>query len=85
LFLAFMPIRILWAQDLEPRSYANTPVGMNFLLVGYAYSDGDVAIDPSTPWEDGKAKLHAAVVVRSASRIRSIRCRDISSTVSGVV
>jgi hypothetical protein len=49
------------AQDLEPRSYANTPVGMNFLLMGYFYSDGDVATDPSLPLEDGKVTLHGAV------------------------
>src|SRR5262249_55470613 len=26
------------AQDLEPRAYANTPVGMNFLIAGYGVS-----------------------------------------------
>ena len=26
-----------YAQDLEPRAYANTPVGLNFLLAGYSY------------------------------------------------
>jgi hypothetical protein len=25
------------AQDLEPRSYSNTPVGLNFLIAGYGY------------------------------------------------
>ena len=30
------------AQDLEPRAYANTPVGLNFLIGGYAYSKGTV-------------------------------------------
>ena len=67
LFLVLIPIRILWAQDLEPRSYANTPVGMNFLLVGYAYSDGDVAVDPSAPLEDGKVKVHAPVAAYARS------------------
>jgi hypothetical protein len=37
------------AQDLEPRAYANTPTGMNFLLLGYAFSQGGVATDPSVP------------------------------------
>jgi hypothetical protein len=27
------------AQDLEPRAYVNTPVGINFLIAGYAYSE----------------------------------------------
>jgi hypothetical protein len=36
------------AQELEPRSYANTPVGLNFLLAGYGYTQGKLAFDPST-------------------------------------
>src|SRR4029450_13481641 len=31
------------AQDLEPRAYSNTPVGMNFLILGYIYTRGDAA------------------------------------------
>ena len=34
------------AQDLEPRSYSNTPVGLNFLIAGYAYAEGKIAFDP---------------------------------------
>ena len=26
------------AQDLEPRAYSNTPIGLNFLIAGYAYN-----------------------------------------------
>ncbi len=44
------------AQDLEPRSYANTPIGLNFLIAGYAYQAGDVATDPSLPLEDAKVR-----------------------------
>jgi hypothetical protein len=35
------------AQDLEPRTYANTPVGVNFLIAGYGYSKGGLATDTS--------------------------------------
>jgi hypothetical protein len=35
------------AQDLEPRAYAASPVGGNFLVVGGGRSSGDVLIDPS--------------------------------------
>jgi hypothetical protein len=31
------------AQQLEPRAYANLPIGLNFLLAGYTYSQGDVS------------------------------------------
>jgi len=47
------------AQSLEPRAYANAPVGLNFLIAGYAYSTGGVAIDPSVPLENGHARVHA--------------------------
>src|SRR5215510_10771608 len=30
------------AQDLEPRAFANTPVGLNFLIGGYACGHGRV-------------------------------------------
>lgn len=41
-----------YAQDLEPRAYSNTPVGMNFLLTGYAHSEGAVVMDPAVPLKD---------------------------------
>src|SRR5260370_784777 len=34
------------AQDAEPRSYSNTPVGLNFLIAGHVYSEGKMAFDP---------------------------------------
>jgi hypothetical protein len=45
------------AQDLEPRAYTNTPVGMNFLLVGYQYSEGGLIFDPALPITDANAKV----------------------------
>jgi hypothetical protein len=50
------------AQQLEPRTYSNTPVGMNFLLLGYAYTTGDVAFDTSAPIEDGHITVHSALL-----------------------
>ncbi|TSA00124.1 MAG: hypothetical protein D4R80_01880 [Deltaproteobacteria bacterium] len=37
LLFAAKPAR---AAELEPRAYANAPVGLNFLIAGYAYSEG---------------------------------------------
>jgi hypothetical protein len=51
-----------YAQDLEPRAFANTPVGMNFLIGAYAYSKGTVGTDPSVPLTDTEVKLNSAVV-----------------------
>jgi hypothetical protein len=50
------------AQDLEPRAYAHTPVGLNFLIGGYVYSKGTVGTDPSVPLTDTEVKLDSAVV-----------------------
>jgi hypothetical protein len=59
--------RAAHAQDLEPRSYTNTPIGINFLLAGYAYQTGDVATDPSLPLEDAKVHVHSAVLAYARS------------------
>lgn len=40
------------AQDIEPRAYSNAPVGVNFLVAGYAYTEGGLSFDPSLPVED---------------------------------
>ena len=45
-------------QELEPRALTNLPTGMNFLLVGYSYSQGDLLLDPGLPIEDLNGKLH---------------------------
>jgi hypothetical protein len=51
-----------YAQDLEPRAYAHTPVGLNFLIGGYVYTKGAVGTDPSVPIEDAEVELHSAVL-----------------------
>lgn len=56
------PGEIAHAQDLEPRAYANTPVGLNFVIGGYAYSKGTVGVDPAVPITDTEIKLQSAVV-----------------------
>ncbi|RON24838.1 hypothetical protein BK660_03990 [Pseudomonas brassicacearum] len=49
------------AEDLEPRSYANTPVGINFLLLGYSDLHGNVTANPSIPLEDAKLNIKTVV------------------------
>ena len=36
-------------QSLDPRSFVNTPVGMNFLIGSYSYQTGSVLFDPTVP------------------------------------
>jgi hypothetical protein len=38
--IALFGTGIVKAQDAEPRSYSNTPVGLNFLIAGALYSQG---------------------------------------------
>ena len=47
--------------DIEPRSYANIPVGINFLLAGYSYMKGNVAFAPTLPIENAKLETHSSV------------------------
>jgi hypothetical protein len=38
------------AQDLEPRAYSNSPIGLNFVIAGYGYASGTVLTDPRYHW-----------------------------------
>ncbi len=49
------------AQSLDPRAYSNLPVGLNFLLAGYAHSRGELAIE-GLPLQDGRTRVHALPV-----------------------
>lgn len=60
-------MRTAVAQDLEPRSYVNTPVGLNFLIGGYAYIDGNVAFDPSLPIADAHYHQNSYVAAYARS------------------
>ncbi len=51
---------IVGAQDLEPRAYSNAPIGLNFLIAGYTFTSGGVAIDPSLPLKDAHVEVNAA-------------------------
>jgi Putative MetA-pathway of phenol degradation len=47
------------AQDLEPRAYAASPVGLSFLAVIAGHSSGGVLVDPSLPLEDVRASVNS--------------------------
>lgn len=46
-------------QEIEPRAYTNAPVGLNFLVTGYHYSEGGVATDPALSVENTKVEVHS--------------------------
>ena len=69
------------AQQLEPRAYSNLPVGLNFLLAGYAYSQGDVLLDPSLPVANASAKVNSLVL----GYLRSLDFRGNSGSIALVL
>jgi hypothetical protein len=50
------------AQEIEPREYSNAPVGVNFLIAGYAYTRGGVAFGPSLPITNPNLHTSSAVI-----------------------
>lgn len=50
------------AGEIEPRAYVNTPVGINFLLTGYAYTDGGLSTTGSSPVKDAQLTIHTGIV-----------------------
>jgi hypothetical protein len=50
------------AQDLEPRSYAASPIGVNFLVASTGRSTGGVVVDPSLPVEDVEASVNVLTI-----------------------
>jgi hypothetical protein len=42
----------LWAQDTEPRRWAQMPTGLNFIGIGTNYTQGDIFLDPVILAED---------------------------------
>jgi hypothetical protein len=50
------------AQEIEPRAYANAPVGFNFVALAYAWTQGGVGFNPSLPITEPKLNTSSAVV-----------------------
>jgi hypothetical protein len=50
------------AQEMEPRAYSNSPVGFNFLVVGYVYSEGGLSLDPALPVDDARLAIHSGFI-----------------------
>jgi hypothetical protein len=55
--IALLGTTVAKAQDAEPRSYSNTPLGLNFLIAGALYSQGKLAFDPDLSVAD--ANFHS--------------------------
>jgi hypothetical protein len=55
------------AAELEPRAYVNTPVGLNFLIAGYAYSEGGLSTSASSPLKDAQLRIHTEFLAYARS------------------
>lgn len=50
------------AQELEPRAITNLPVGTNFLVGSYNFSNGDILLDPAINIRNLDANIHSTVL-----------------------
>ena len=50
------------AGEIEPRAYVNTPVGVNFLIAGYTFTDGGLATAASSPIKDAELRMQTGIL-----------------------
>ncbi len=55
------------AQEIEPRAISNAPVGVNFLIAGYAYTQGSLSFDPAVAVTDAQLVTSSAVLAYARS------------------
>ena len=55
------------AAELEPRAYTNAPVGLNFLIAGYANSEGGLSTDSASPIQDAHLNINTGVLAYARS------------------
>lgn len=67
LFAAIVLSSLARSQDLEPRAYANAPVGLNFLIGGYAHTEGGVVLDPTIRLENAHIEVHGGLLAYARS------------------
>lgn len=63
IILLFLSFQSLSAQTLEPKLYANTPIGVNAVLIGAAHTQGAIPENQALEIEDPNLKISSAVFV----------------------
>ncbi|TFH01299.1 MAG: transporter, partial [Calditrichales bacterium] len=61
-FLLCAFIRILYAQEIEPRAYSNIPVNLNAAGFAYSLSHGSVITDATLPLKDLEVTTHIPTI-----------------------
>jgi hypothetical protein len=74
-------VRPASAQSIEPRAYSNAPVGVNFVIGGYAYTRGGVAFDASVPLTNPSLQTSSAV----AAYVRALDLWGLSGKFDAIV
>lgn len=69
------------AQELEPRAYRTLPKGLNFVLLSYRFSSGNVVSDPSSPIQD----LDVDLQIPTLGYLRSFGILGRSASVTATV
>ena len=54
-------------QEIEARAFTNTPVGVNFLIGGYAFTRGALSFDPALPITDARFETSSMVLAYARS------------------
>ena len=79
--VSFLCPTSLKAQELEPRSLSNVPVGSNFFAFGWGHSWGNILLDSALPVENLDAQLH----VLSAGYVRAIDVFGLSGKIDVLI
>ncbi len=81
LFLVLGWTGIATGQDLEPRFFSQTPVGMNFAVLATGYSEGNILFDQATTLEDVTGDLTSL----AGAYVRTLDFFGVSGKVAAVV
>ncbi len=54
-------VTLAHAGEIEPRSYTNAPVDINFLVLGVSAADGGMSLGQTLPLDDAKLRAETAV------------------------
>lgn len=61
LFVCINALTVM-AQSFEPRLYSNAPTDLQFLILGYGYSNGALALTPEVEFQDPNLQLHIGIL-----------------------
>ncbi|WP_309496664.1 transporter [Sulfurovum sp.] len=67
ILLLFIEVQVLNAQTLEPKLYANTPIDVNVMFLGYGHTQGAIPENQSLGLEDPNLKIDSTILLYARS------------------